>query len=370
MIRMRIFLTVCIILLQTFLLSRPIAAKNPHLFKVGVATRAFTPPEPYNWRGAKTHQLLTSIWYPAAPSAAEQSQFVGPSNAPFALAGSAAPDAPFAAAPAKFPLILLSHGTGGSALMMAWLGTALASHGYIAAAVNHPGNNALKDYTIQGFSLWQERAKDLSTLIDLLLADSALGPRIDPNRIGAAGFSLGGFTVIEIAGGLAELSRYQEFCSSPRKDGMCIDPPEFPNLLAKTTELAKSDPDFQAALRDAAKPRRDPRVRAIFAMAPALGPAFSVDSLEKISVPSAVVAGTADTNVPPDTSAKFFAAHIPGAKLTLFTGVGHYTFLATCAELGRRNRPDLCVDPAGVLRDDIHKQTADLAAAFFSSALK
>jgi predicted dienelactone hydrolase len=370
MIRARILLVAFILCLTSFVLDGPAPAKNPRTFKVAVASRAFTPSEPYNWRAAKTHQLLTTIWYPADLTAVEHPQFIGDPASPFALAGSAAPDAPIAPAPAKFPLILLSHGTGGSALMMAWLGTALASHGFVAVAVNHPGNNALEEYTIQGFSLWQERAKDLSTLIDLLLADSTLGPRIDSARIGAAGFSLGGFTMIEIAGGLGELSRYQEFCNSPRKDGMCVDPPEFPNLLAKTAELAKSDPDFQAALREAAKSHRDPRVHAIFAIAPAIGPAFSVESLEKISVPAAIVAGTADTNVPPDTSAKFFAAHIPGAKLTLFTGVGHYTFLATCAELGRRRRPELCVDPAGVLRDDIHRQTADLAAAFFDANLK
>ena len=99
-------------------------------------------------------------------------------------------------------------------------------------------------------------------------------------------------------------------------------------------------------------------------------PGFSAESLEKITIPTAIGAGLADTNVPPDTSAKFFAAKIPGAKLTLFTGVGHYTFLATCAEAGRRNRPELCLDPAGVIRDDIHKQTADLAAAFFTANLK
>jgi predicted dienelactone hydrolase len=368
MIRKRTFLFVCLACILSLFFQRPSIAKNP-VFKVGVASRAFNPPEPYNWRGAKTHQLLTTIWYPAAV-AVEKPQFVGSAESPFALAGSAAPDAPLAPKPAKFPLILLSHGTGGSTLMMAWLGASLASHGFIAVAVNHPGNNALEPYTVEGFSLWQERAKDLSTLLDLLIAEPTFGPRVDSARIGAAGFSLGGFTVIELAGGLGELSRYQEFCNSPRKDGMCVDPIEFPELLAKATELSKTNPEFQTALREGAKSHRDPRVHAILAIAPALGPAFAVESLQKIAIPTAIIAGTADTTVPPDTSAKFFAAHIPGAKLTLFTGVAHYTFLATCAEFGRRNRPELCLDPAGVLRDDIHKQTSDLAFSFFSSNLK
>lgn len=349
----------------------PVAlAKGPRLFKVGVDNRAISPSEPYNWRGAKTHQLLTSIWYPAVATAVEQPQFVGDPASPFALAGSAASGAPIAPAPAKFPLVVLSHGTGGSALMMAWLGTTLASHGFIAVAVNHPGNNSLEDYTVPGFTLWGERAHDLSVLIDYFLAEPVFGPHIDPARIGAAGFSLGGLTVLEIAGGSAALSRYQEFCNSPRKDGMCADLPEFPGLLAKTAELARTDPAFQAALAETAKSHHDPRVRAVFAIAPALGPAFSPESLEKISAPVAIAAGLADTSVPVESSAKFFAAQIPGAKLSLFTAVGHYTFLATCAEAGRRSRPDLCLDAAGVLRDDIHKQTADLAIAFFDANLK
>lgn len=103
MIRTRIFLFVCTVCLQSFLFEQPSTAKNPPLFKVGVATRAFSPPEPYNWRGAKTHQLLTSIWYPAAPAFVEKPQFIGSPDAPFAFAGSAAPDAPLAPKRQSFP---------------------------------------------------------------------------------------------------------------------------------------------------------------------------------------------------------------------------------------------------------------------------
>ncbi|MGB7283076.1 MAG: alpha/beta hydrolase [Candidatus Acidiferrum sp.] len=341
-----------------------------HFGKVGVMHRQFAPPEPYDWRGAKTHALVTDIWYPADPTAVEKDEWVGSPSAPFALAGKAAPDAPVILAPEKLPLILLSHGTGGSSLMMAWLGTALASHGYIAAAVNHPGNNALEPYTVQGFSLWWERARDLTSVLNAILADSTFGPRIDPNRIAAAGFSLGGFTVIEIAGGIGDFSRAEAFCKSASADGTCADPPEFPALSAKITALAKSDPSFQAALREGAESHRDPRIRAVFAMAPALGPAFAPDSLAGITIPVKIVAGSADSIVPLDTSAKFFAAHIPGAQLTIIQDVGHYTFLATCLELGDQTQPKLCLDNAGILRDDIHAQTANLAYQFFNANLR
>lgn len=364
------FLSFC---LSWLLFLAPTAEAGPAkavLYKVGVTNRRFTPPEPYDWRGTKTHALITHIWYPATPASVEQPQWIGSADAPFAKAGHASPDATLIAVPRKFPLILLSHGTGASSLMMAWFGTALASHGFIAAAVNHPGNNSLEDYTLQGFSLWWERAGDLSAVLDQLLADPTFGSRIDPKRVGAAGFSLGGFTVIEIAGGIGELSRYQDFCKSPRADGMCVDPVEFPGLSAGVSVLARTDLAMQAALLDAAKSHRDPRIRAIFTMAPALGPAFAPESLAKINIPVQIVAGYADTVVPIESSAKFFAAHIPGAQLTVFQAVGHYTFLATCAELGDRTRPELCIDNAGILRDEIHAQTANLAIKLFETNLQ
>ncbi len=353
-----------------FLSTAEARAPKTVIYKVGVMNRQFTPPEPYEWREAKTHALVTDIWYPAEPSAVEHPQWIGNPDTPFASAGKAARDVKPTATPEKFPLILLSHGIGGSSSMMAWLGSALASHGFIAAAINHPGNNALEDYTIPGAVFWGQRARDMSALLDLLLADPTFGPHIDPKRVGAAGFSLGGLTVIELAGGIAEFSRYQDFCKSPKADGMCTDTIEYPGLLAKVTALAKSDPAIQSAFAENSKSHRDPRIRAIFAMAPALGPAFAPDALAKISIPTQIVGGSADTTVPVDSSAKFFAAHIPGAQLTIYQAVGHYTFLATCGELGNRTNPRICIDQAGILRDEIHAQTATMAYHFFDANLQ
>jgi predicted dienelactone hydrolase len=369
--RVRTILLVPILSLQIpFLLSAQAREPDGHHYKVGVASRSFVLGKPYNWRGAKTHALITTIWYPADHASVEQPQWIGSPDSPFASAGKAAPDAKLAAAPAKFPFLLLSHGTGASSLMMAWLGTALASHGYIAAAVNHPGNNGLEDYTVQGFSLWWERATDLSEVADQMLADPTFGARIDPKRVGAAGFSLGGFTMMEIAGGIGKLSRYEEFCKSRSADGMCVDPREFPGLLGKVEELAKTDSEFRVSLQEESKSHRDPRIRAVFAMAPAIGPAFEPDTLEKISIPVEIVAGADDSTAPVATSAKFLASKIRGAKLTFFPGVGHYTFLATCAHLGKRVRPELCNDAAGIDRDAIHAKTADMAVSFFAANLK
>lgn len=351
----------------------PLASSQPaRHYKVGMVQRTFSPSGAYYWRGAQTHALVTTIWYPAGSGADEQPQWLGNPQAPFAGLGKAAPDAALAPASARFPLIVLSHGTGGSTLMMAWLGTELAAHGYIAAAVNHPGNNATEPYTTQGFLMWWERAKDLSSIIDQMLADKTFGGRIDAERIGAAGFSLGGYTMIEIAGGISQPSLFRDFCKSPQADGICVSPPEFPDLVekfAQTEELAKGDREMQASLRHASDSYHDPRVRAVFAIAPAAGPAFRPDSLEKINIPVAIMAGAADTNVPIASSAQFFAKHIPHAQLTLLPGVGNYAFLAVCAEQGKKSRPELCVDPSGVDREAVHAKAVGLALDFFAAHL-
>ncbi len=339
-------------------------------FKVGVASRHLLPTEPYDWRGAGMHALLEVIWYPAESGADPKPQRIPPVGAAIFEAAPAAPEAKIAASPAKLPLILLSHGTGGTAQTLAWFATALAARGYIVVGVNHPGNNAMEPYTVQGFTLWWERAKDLSTVLDDILADPDFGPHVDRRRIGGAGFSLGGYTMIELAGGKTSREHYAKVCGATPDQVSCKPPPEFPDLIAKSNALAATDPAYAKALHEDGASYRDSRVRAVFTMAPALGPAFAPASLKAIAIPVAIVAGAQDSIVPIDANAKYDAAQIPHAVLTIFPGdVDHYVFVDECTEAGRDSLPLLCVDRPGVDRAAIHDETLDLAAKFFASHL-
>lgn len=334
--------------------------------KVGMAFRSFMPKEPYDWRGAQTHALNVVVWYPAEASARQKPLVIRGLDI-FEL-GEVAQDAPLAANAARFPLVVISHGTGGSALSMAWLGESLAAHGYVAAAVNHPGNNAAEPYTAEGFSIWWERAHDLSETISGMLADARFGDRIDRRRIVAAGFSLGGYTMIAVAGGITDVPGFMRFCDSPNAGATCMSPPEFPSLVEDFRTLVREHP---AVLRESGNSFRDTRVRAVFAMAPGLGPAVSASSLKAISIPVQIVAGESDQNVPVAINAKYFAANIPGASLHIFPGaVAHYVFLDSCTEAGRKTMPFLCVDAQGVNRDAIHADTVRRALQFFNRALE
>ena len=339
------------------------------VFKVGVTARDFIPAEPYDWRGAKTQALRAMIWYPAAADAREEPQWIGPAIAPFFSAGSAARDAAPAAGPRR-PLILLSHGNGDMASSLAWLGTALAARGFVVVAVNHPGDNALEDYTLEGLSLWWLRAVDLSAVIDAMLADKTFASQIDPARIGAAGHSLGGYTVIAAAGGIANPAQLQAFCASPASDASCKPPPPGAELRQKIAARLSSDADFRQRYSLAGKSYRDERIRAVFAMAPGPGPIFTPESLGEISIPVGIVAGTDDEIVPPAAAAEAFVKAIPHASLKLFPHAGHFVFVGACTAVGRLVLPGPCVDPQRAGRDSVHAETIRLALDFFTATLR
>jgi predicted dienelactone hydrolase len=360
--------TLSLALWVVFFAAPNFACAEDTIFKVGLTTRDFIPAEPYDWRGAKTHALRAMIWYPAVVDAREEPQWIGPSVAPFLSAGNAARDAEPAAGPQR-PLILLSHGDGGTAALLAWLGTALAAHGFVAVAVNHPGNNALEDATVEGFSLWWLRAVDLSAVIDAMLNDKVFGSRIDPARIGAAGHSLGGYTVVSIAGGITNPAQLQMFCRSSRADASCNRPSPSSDMRQKSLARLSSDPDFRQRYGKADNSYRDERVRAIFAMAPGLGLVFTPVSLEQISIPVAIVAGSADEIIPVASSAEPLAAAIPNATLKLFEHAGHYVFLGNCTVIGSMVYRVPCRDPDGTDRDAVHAETIRLALDFFTANL-
>jgi len=345
-----------------------VARADPAL-KAGVMTRNFLPAEPYDWRGAKTQALRAMIWYPAAADAREEPQWFGPPVIPYFSAGSAAPDAAPAMGPRR-PLILLSHGFGGTASGLGWLGTALAVHGFIAVAVDHPGNNALEDSTVEGSSLFWLRAVDLSAVISAMLDDKVFGSQIDPARIGAAGHSLGGYTVIAVAGGITDPERLEAFCRSATADALCKPPPEMSDMRRRRLARLSSDSDFRQRYSQAHNSYRDERVRAVFAMAPGLGPIFTLESLGKISIPVGIVTGGADEITPPSSGAEALAKAIPHASLKIFPHASHFVFFGSCTWVGRVVLGAPCVDPDPTDRVAVQADTIRIALDFFTANLR
>ncbi len=321
-----------------------------------------------NWIGHGNRPLVCEIWYPASDDS-DTTVFGFGSPEPLFQFDAIAIDAEINSKHEKYPLILLSHGTGGTALGMGWLGQYLASQGYIAVAVNHHGNNAIEPYLAHGFHLWWERATDLSVITDKLLSEiTEFRDRIDSNRIGVAGFSLGGFTAIMLAGGRCCLDHFNAFCTSDQRDGICDGPREFPTGTVDIAELAKNDECFRESMNRHHLSYRDERIKAAFAIAPALGMAFSTQDLASIDIPVQIVVTEIDNDVPPATNAFRFARLISNARLEVLPGEAeHYVFLCEATAHGKHLEPAICIDHPSVNRRDVHQRVSQLAVSFFDT---
>ena len=306
-------------------------------------------------------ELRITVWYPAAEGVEEQSLDLGPPGKPLFLVGSAAPDAPFVDAKRR-PVILFSHGFGGTARMMAWFTTNLARAGFVVVAVDHPGNNGLDKMTAPGAVMFWDRPEDLRVALAAVKSDPVVGPHLDLRRVGAAGFSAGGFTALAAAGARVDPDLFIAFCKGHPDDGVCKPQKEFPITLDQAFQALQT-PELQAELAHARDDHTIPEVRAAFAIAPAIVQAFEPASLANLKTPVAIILGDSDPVAPPHTNGGLAARSIPGAELRVLPSVGHYDFLSTCTQAAMASVA-LCND-LKAQQDRTHQAALTMAFGFF-----
>ena len=235
----------------------------------------------------------------------------------------------------------------------------------IVIAVDHPGNNGRDPMTLGGAVLFWERPGDLAAALAKAKSDPSIGPHLDLDQLGVAGFSAGGFTSLVEAGARPDPERFQQFCASHPDDGVCAPQKEFV-FSRSDAELFLAKPAVAPALAHLKDVLSIPGVKAAFVMAPALVQSLDPDSLRRMTVPVQILLGDADRVAPPATNGDVAASLIPGAKLTRLPGVGHYDFIAECTPAGNAMVP---VCPTGVPRAATHKTAIDDAIAFFDATL-
>ena len=148
-----------------------------------------------DWSGEGLRPLRWSVWYPAIESAQEEL----PTRPSWFAMGPVAQDAALRASAEPHRVVLLSHGTGGTAGGLEWLARRLAGEGFIALAIDHHGNTGSEPYRAEGFLCLWERAKDLSALFDSSGWRRRLDGQIAPNAV-VAGFSAGAYAAMLLAG--------------------------------------------------------------------------------------------------------------------------------------------------------------------------
>lgn len=262
-----------------------------------------------------------AVWY---PSEAQPERLAYSAR----FSGMVARDAPPTHACGAVPLVVFSHGYLGCALQSVALTEELARHGYVVAAPDH-ADAALCHITKHGARVpapaqpsilkpdaWTEatradRRADLAAVIDRLLADWR--DLIDAQRIGLMGHSLGGYTVVGMAGGWPAW--------------------------------------------------RDARIRAVVALSPYVMPFQVGHTLEGVEVPLMYQGGSGDVGITPfllGPHGAYAQAHAP-AYLLVLRAAGHFAWV----NCGRESSTVDCLAHV-----DNARLSARYAIAFFDRYLK
>lgn len=267
--------------------------------------------------------------------------------------------------PGARPLVLISHGHGGSNLGHHDLAEWLAAHGFLVATLEHPKDNFREQSGNGQPEVMAGRPRQVSALLDAVLADPEWGRLVERGRIGVAGFSAGGYTSLLLAGATPRFDRFVGYCQRHREDR---DTCSVVEGLAADGRLDAALAALQAGMSSWGAVA-DPRIRAAFAMAPQ-SIVFDRDGAASIDRPVFLYYGTADRVLPPDENAQRLAPLVPTlAAVKKVEGAGHWVFLAPCTPTLAREAGDICRDPQGIDRARVHAQINADALAFFRDAL-
>lgn len=341
------------------------------MYKVGITTGVLEDKTRNNWAGDGPRPIPWVSWYPANNNALGKRLCVEhfAKDAPFVVRGGYI-NAAINMDQRNWPVVLLSHGTGGSALGMDWLGSRLAAAGFISISVSHHGNTVLEPYLPEGFLCWWERASDLSLALDALANEGPLARAIDTARVFAAGFSLGAYTVLSMAGARTDVRLFEDWLEqSPHKGPN--GPKEFPDLSEHIPNLIATSAEFRASQARQHQNYCDHRIKAIVALAPPPPiKALTPQSLAAINVPAQIIVGQGDNEAPHRSCAQWLDKLLPHSHLDLLgKNVGHYVFLNEATQFGKTVEPDICSDAKGVDRSAIHHQTALSALKLFNNVM-
>jgi predicted dienelactone hydrolase len=290
--------------------------------------------------------LTAGIWYPTDAPATPHS--LGDATQTVAL------DGPLAGR--GLSLIVMSHGGGGWYDGHYDTALALAHAGFVVAAVSHNGDT-FKDQS-RVLQLWRRPAQ-LHRLVDYMLGEWPSHARLDAARVGAFGFSNGGFTVLVAAGGIPDLSRIAPYCEAHPDHDLC-----------EALKHAGVDPHLGSQI-SADVWTHDPRIKAGVIAAPAFGFTFGRAGLSRVHAPIQLWRAADDRHQPHPYYEEAIRADLPQApEYHVVDNAGHYDFLPPCDARLSRKMPDVCSSQRGFDRAAFHAQFNADVVRFFESKLR
>ena len=280
--------------------------------------------------------LKGAVWYPCAEPPGELKMGLN--------VLSVAENCPIAGE--RLPLVVISHGHGGSFLGHHDTAEALADAGFVAVAINHPGDTTRDMSRADDPSVFVERPTDIKRTIDFMLGSWSGSAKIDPARVGFFGFSRGGYTGLVAIG--ANLS------------------------LGKALTLCEGDASpICDQVRKGAPPQlvHDPRIKAAVIADP-LAIFFAAESFKHVKVPVQLWGSERGGDGVTPESVRDVAGWLPRKPdFRVVPNSQHFDFLVPCSADLAKLAPKICVDPPGFNRVAFHQALNAAVVAFFRKHL-
>jgi predicted dienelactone hydrolase len=252
----------------------------------------------------------------------------------------------------KLALVVISHGNGGTKDEHYDTALALARSGFVVAALEHTGDNYRDQSKATDVA---NRTLELHLLIDFMLLKWSDHSAIDAEKIGAFGFSLGGFTVLAVAGGQPDLFLIRAHCAAYPKSYDCSLLAEHPTPL----------PASAGTNGDDASVTHDGRIKALVVAAPALGFTLA-NGLATVTQPVQLWRADEDQVLTAPDYADAVRAALPlPPDFRAVKGAGHFDFLAPCTAGLARLAPSICTSQPGFDRQAFHKAFNAEVVKFF-----
>ena len=249
---------------------------------------------------------------------------------------------------ARFPIVLFSHGgggtlkAGGSPLPYADLATSLAREGFIVVAPFHPGaKRPLED-----------RPRHVHEALDAMLADPRFATHADPARLGMMGFSWGGAVTLIAAGAAPSLAHFAVYCRERTDDPLACDGVPTDGSLADA--VGKRSPDALG-------------VKALVLMEP-WGALFDRDGLKSVDMPTLLYRAER-SELKAEGNIVALAAALPRPPRQETVPGGHFIFFGPCSPALAAAAPAACKDAPDVDRVSVHRRIEAEIAAFLRQSL-
>ena len=334
---------------QTPAAFEPPALSARGAYRVGVQTLSLTDE-------SRKRTLKLEVWYPAILEAEqEHTEYraqVGKTK--YVLIGRAGRDAPILETLSQFPLLIFSHGQPDDRIQTAYLLEHLASHGFVIAAIDHTGSTNADVTPLAYADGLVYRPQDILYVMTEVPKRFASA---NPNNIGLIGYSYGGYSSLNVAGIGLDSNHTRAYCAGlPAAFFPCAMLPFLPGLEAQ---------------RGASVIRPDPRVKAVFVMAPYGGLWMSESQLEAMRLPLFIGAGSEDDVAVPERDAFMMYAKSGSSPKYLLTleGARHHPWVVCPPEVIGTADERNCRETVWN-RARAHALTQHFATAFFKRFLK